>query len=143
MGSGNCGSTGSESCGGLEVDAAGSVSVLRVPSVVGDPRGQNVSAGRDGGGGPLSPVVESEGVSSVDDDGVLGEADDVVNLPARGGSGENCIAREFLSVISVGSVGGADEDVGRESGGGHQVGLKNIIIIVQNSCNLNEPNIPI
>ena len=113
---------------------------MRVPSVVGDPRGQNVSAGRDVGGGPLSPVVESEGVSSVNDDGVLGEADNVVNLPARHGSGENCIAREVLFVSRVYSVGSADEDVDRETGGGvgHQVGLKNMIIIVQNSCNLND-----
>jgi hypothetical protein len=41
-------------------------------------------------------VVESEGVSSVNDNGALGEADDVVNLPARGGSGEDCIALDLL-----------------------------------------------
>jgi len=116
---------------------------LRVPSVVGDPRGQNVSAGRGGGGGPLSPVVESEGVSSVNDNGALGEADDVVNLPAGGGSGEDCIALEVLST-DVSGVRDGNEDVsGEGGGGGHQVGLKNIIIIVQNFCNLNEPNIPI
>ena len=114
---------------------------MRVPSVVGDPRGQNVSAGRDGGGGPLSPVVESEGVSSVNDNGALGEADDVVDLPAGGGSGEDCIALEVLSAV-VSGIRDGNEDVSGE-GGGHQVGLKNIIIIVQNFCNLNEPNIPI
>ena len=116
---------------------------MRVPSVVGDPRGQNVSAGRGSGGGPLSPVVESEGVSSVNDNGALGEADDVVDLPAGGGSGEDCIALEVLSA-GVSGVRDGNEDVSGEGGsGGHQVGLKNIIIIVQNFCNLNEPNIPI
>ena len=116
---------------------------MRVPSVVGDPRGQNVSAGRGSGGGPLSPVVESEGVSSVNDNGALGEADNVVNLPAGGGSGEDCIALEVLSA-GVSGVRDGNEDVSGEGGSvGHQVGLKNIIIIVQNFCNLNEPNIPI
>ena len=90
-------------------------------------------------------MVESEGVSSVNDNGALGEADDVVNLPAGGGSGEDCIALEVLSA-DVSVVRGGNEDVSGEGGGGcvgHQVGLKNIIIIVQNFCNLNEPNIPI
>jgi hypothetical protein len=89
-------------------------------------------------------VVESEGVSSVNDNGALGEADDVVNLPAGGGSGEDCIALEVLST-DVSGVRDGNEDVGGEGGGsvGHQVGLKNIIIIVQNFSNLNEPNIPI
>ena len=92
-------------------------------------------------------MVESEGVSSVNDNGALGEADDVVNLPAGGGSGEDCIALEVLSA-GVSGVRDGNEDVSGEGGGGggsvgHQVGLKNIIIIVQNFSNLNEPNIPI
>ena len=88
-------------------------------------------------------MVESEGVSSVNDSGALGEADDVVNLPAGGGSGEDCIALEVLSA-DVSGVRDGNEDVsGEGGGGGHQVGLKNIIIIVQNFSNLNEPNIPI
>ena len=96
---------------------AGSVNVLRVPSVVRDPRGQNVSAGRGGGGGPLSPVVESEGVSSVSGQHVLGATDEVVNLPAGGGLGDECIAREAgLSGI----VRGGNEDVSGASGG-HQM----------------------
>ena len=90
-------------------------------------------------------MVESEGVSSVNDNGALGEADDVVNLPAGGGSGEDCIALEVLSA-GVSGVRDGNEDVSGEGGGGsvgHQFGLKNIIIIVQNFSNLNEPNIPI
>ena len=88
-------------------------------------------------------MVESEGVTSLIGKGVLGEADDVVNLPAGGGSGEDCIALEVLSA-DVSGVRDGNEDVSGEGGSvGHQVGLKNIIIIVQNFCNLNEPNIPI
>ena len=110
---------------------------MRVPSVIRDPRGQNVSVGRDSGGGPLSPVVEGEGVSSVNDNGALGEANNVVNLPAGRGSGKDCIAIEEL-FTDVSGVGDGNEDVGGESCGGGSVGgrvghqfvlKKNIIII--------------
>lgn len=64
-------------------------------------------------------MVESEGVSSVNDNGALGEADDVVNLPAGGSSGEDSIALEVL-LAGVSGVRDGNEDVSGESGG-HQL----------------------
>lgn len=94
---------------------------MAISAKVGDPRGKSVTGSGDVCGGPLSPVVEGVGVSSVNDDGAFGEADHVIDLPAGGGSGENSVALEKPRT-GVTGVGGTNEDIDGKDGGGGGVG---------------------
>ena len=74
----------------------------------------------------MGPVVESVRVGTVCGKGVLGVSDDVVNLPAGGGSGKNRIVLEALGAGDSGRDGqGGSGSVGSV---GHQFDLKLIII---------------
>ena len=64
---------------------------------------------------PLSPVVPGVGVSSIDDDGILGETDNVIDLEALGVSSEDGISLEVLGANVTGLDGLLD-------GGGSEVG---------------------
>ncbi len=54
---------------------------------------------------PLSPVVPGVGVSSVDDDGILSETDNVIDLEAAGVSSEDGISLEVLGANVTGLDG--------------------------------------
>ncbi len=54
---------------------------------------------------PLSPVVPGVGVSSIDDDGILGETDNVIDLEAAGVSSEDGISLEVLGANVTGLDG--------------------------------------
>ncbi len=91
--------------GGLQVDVAGAVSDSGVPSEVGGPGGEDCTSSGGGSVRPLSPVVPGVGVSSIDDDGILGETDNVIDLEAAGVSSEDGISLEVLGANVTGLDG--------------------------------------